>query len=76
MDCVKSLTCSTDGKQHLHGIEKEEHDQEGNAGPQRQTQGLHGVEGLYVVLGLNLHSRIEEAIGAASCTVSGFLFHI
>ncbi len=35
-----------DGEQHLHRVEEEEHDQEGDGGAEGQAHGLDGVEGL------------------------------
>ncbi len=35
-----------DGEQHLHRVEEEEHDQEGDRGAEGQAHGLDGVEGL------------------------------
>ena len=43
---MNQLTCSANGKQQLHWIEKKEHDQQWNWSTQRQTEGLHGIQRL------------------------------
>lgn len=41
--CNRSDDRGTDGKEHLHRVEEEEHHQERNRSSQRKTQGLHRV---------------------------------
>ena len=43
-DCCDD--CSADGEQHLHRVEEEEHDEQGDGGAQGQAHRLQRVEGL------------------------------
>lgn len=73
---IPRLTCGANGEQHLHGVEKEEHHQQGDAGAERQAQRLHRVQRLYVVLRLHLLRGVQQAVGAAVRPVARLLLHV
>lgn len=62
----------TDGKEHLHGVKEEEHDEEGDGCTQRQAECLHRIQCLYVVLA----AVVVVSAGTLLLLQLGLLFHV
>lgn len=50
----------THGKEHLHRVEEEEHDQQGNGGAQGQTECVHSVKGRKLIRLFRLDVRLPR----------------